>query len=312
MNCPNCNFEVAENTKFCPECGTKMPEVTAETSASFETVGEDSNAPSNDEMNEKKKAKKKKLKKIIVISVASLLACGIIFLVLYLLNPSCMFGHRNTHLEGKARTCTEDGDEKYICDDCGEVDWYCSPYAYGHTFDYGEVECNRCGAKRSCEEVFVEHEYENAVCGKENTCVKCGEKKKLQHDLKYPSDTGCKYCGQNIISVKLPTTPITVHGYDYHNNIEQSCVITQIKAEPYLSGIQITYTVKRTYHEKGNNYSASAKFGWKLYDSDGTVVGGGTAYSDGAIKVGEQSKGTFNVYDLSLWSEYRLEILNLS
>ena len=24
MKCPNCNFEIAENTKFCPECGNAL------------------------------------------------------------------------------------------------------------------------------------------------------------------------------------------------------------------------------------------------------------------------------------------------
>lgn len=312
MKCPNCNFEVMENTKFCPECGTKMPEINEEATSSPEGTDETANAPSNIETNEKRKAKKKKIKKIIIISVSALLACGIIFLVLYLINPSCMFGHWNVHLEGKEATCTANGDQKYICDDCGKVTWNVPSYALGHEFGYKEVECERCGEKRTCDEAYAEHEYENVVCGKENVCVKCGEKKMLQHEVDSSYDESCKYCGQNKFSVKLPTLPITVHEYDHSNNIEQSCVITQITAKPYLSGIEITYTVKRTYHEDGNNHSANTIIGWKLYGPDGTVIGGSTDYSDGTIKVGEQSKGSFNVYDLELWKEYRLEILNVS
>jgi DNA-directed RNA polymerase subunit M/transcription elongation factor TFIIS len=310
MKCPNCNFEVAENTKFCPECGTKMLEKNAETTSSLEATEEVSNAPSTTEVNEQKKYKKKKIKKIIIISVSALLACGIIFLVLYLLNPFCMFGHRNVHAKGEGATCTESGE--HICDDCGKVAW--STSALGHDFYYQAVECNRCGEKRTCDEAHAEHEYKNAVCGKENTCVNCGEKEILQHELNSSYDTCCKNCGQDKFTVKLPTLPITVHEYNYSNNIKQSCTVVQMEVKPYYNynAVEITFTVKSTYHKNGSNYSAEANFGWKLYDSDGTVVDSGTAYSDGTIKVGEQSKGDFLAYNLNLWETYRLEILNLS
>ena len=313
MKCPNCNFEVAGNTKFCPECGTKMPETTAETTASFETAEGDSSAPSNVEINEKKKAKKKKLKKIIIISASALLACGLIFLVLWFLNPFCMFGHSVREVNLVEPTCTENGRVEYACNSC-DYKYSNTLYAWKHRYEYKEVECKRCGEKRSCDDAYAEHEYENAVCGKENTCVKCGEKKNLQHELKSNYDSCCMHCGQDKFSVKLPTTPITAHKYDGSNNIEQSCVITQLETSSYFDSkaVKITFTVKRTYHENGNNHSASAKFGWKLYAADGTVVDGGTAYSDGTIAVGEQSKGDFIAYNLSLWEEYRLEILNLS
>ena len=103
MNCPNCNFEVAENTKFCPECGTKMPEKNAEKTSSVEVTDEASTPPSIAETNEKKKTKKKKIKKIIIISGSALLVCGIIFFVLRLVNPFCMFGHDmklTKHIQG--------------------------------------------------------------------------------------------------------------------------------------------------------------------------------------------------------------------
>ena len=316
MKCPNCNVEVAENTKFCPECGTKLSEFVEKETLNVETSEENMtdeipNTPSTVETNEKKEAKKKKIKKKIIISVSALLACGIIFLILYLVNPCCMFWH-DTHIE-KTATCTEGGVYTAICDDCGEVVRSSPLSAYGHEFSRGEVECNRCGAKRSCEEAYAEHEYENAVCGKENTCVKCGDKKILQHDLDFSSNSSCMYCGEKKFSVKLPTLPITVHEYDYSNNIEQSCTIVQMNVTSYsYSHVEIAFTVKSTYHENGSNYSAYANFGWKLYDSDGTVVDSGTACSDGTIKVGEQSKGDFTAFNLKLWEEYRLEILNLS
>ena len=289
MKCPNCNFEIAENTKFCPECGTKIPETNTEATSSLEVTEEVSNAPSITEVNELKKTKKKKIKKIIIISVSALLACGIIFLVLYLVNPSCMFGHDMNLINRVEPTCGAEGYEEYSCSNCHQVNTY-------------TLSNNR-----------LEHTWDNIPCGKENTCVKCGEKKIFQHKLEYSYDESCMYCGQDKFTVKLPTLPTTVYEYDYSNNIEQSCTIVQMNVTlSSYSYVDIAFTVKSTYHEKGSNYSASAKFGWKLYDSDGTVVDSGTAYSDGTIKVGEQSKGDFTAFNLTPWKEYKLVILNLS
>ena len=301
MKCPNCNFELPENTKFCPECGMKLPD-----------------AESKEEISEvteiKVKGKKKKKKPmIIIISIVSaiIFVCGIIFWLMQ--NPFCLFYHHNACYKViKSATCTEAGLEDAYCEDCGDFLWSRTVPAKGHSFNYEEVKCRDCGEKRSCDAAGVEHKYENAVCGKENTCVECGEKKMLQHELYSYYDNSCMYCGQDKFSVKLPTLPITVHEYDYSNK-EQSCTIVQMNVTSYSdSSVTIAFTVKSAYHKKGNNYSGSAKFGWKLYDSDGTVIDSGTAYSDANIKVGEQSKGDFEVYHLTLWKEYKLEILNLS
>ena len=115
MKCPNCNLEVAENTKFCPECGAKMPEA-AEVAPALEVENTTQDTNQTVATPEEKSKKKKKIKKIIIISVSSLLACGLIFLALWLLNPFCMFGHHNVHTEGQVPTCTEHGDQKEICD----------------------------------------------------------------------------------------------------------------------------------------------------------------------------------------------------
>ena len=304
MKCPNCNFEVAENTKFCPECGTKMLENNAETTSSLEVTEEVSNAPSTTEVNELKKTKKKKIKKIIIISASALLACGIIFLVLWLWNPSCMFGHRNIHVKGEGATCTESGE--HICDDCGKVAW--STSALGHDFYYQAVECNRCGKKRSCDEAYAEHEYENAVCGKENTCVKCGEKKTLQH--KFEFDDSCDYCGKELFTINFSQTlPITIS-----EDNTSKVVITNIEVNSYPSVSRntfITFSIKKTYDRRGNSYSAYGKIGWKLYDSNGKVLDSGTGYSNGQLCVGEESEVEIKVSYLDYWSEYKLEVLDI-
>ena len=96
MNCPNCNFEVAENTKFCPECGTKLSEFVEKETLNVETSEENMtdeipNTPSTVETNEKKEAKKKKIKKIVITSLVSLVVCLGIYVVLFFVNPFCLF-----------------------------------------------------------------------------------------------------------------------------------------------------------------------------------------------------------------------------
>lgn len=75
MKCPNCNFEVAENTKFCPECGVKL----LDTSSCLE--------------NEciKDSSKKKKKKRILLWSIIGsfVVIVGICLLVLFLYDPFC-------------------------------------------------------------------------------------------------------------------------------------------------------------------------------------------------------------------------------
>lgn len=303
MRCPNCNVEIPETTKFCPECGAKLTEA-AEAPA----------APSVS-----KKPEKKKLIKIMIISASALLACGIIFLVLYFVNPFCMFGHRNTHSEG-GPVCTNS--VLHICDDCGETVYEEEPWR--HEFGYKEVVCRHCGEiRRTCDEADIGHEYENAICGKENTCVKCGEKNLVVHGTDYTysefvdckvcgdlnCDFHCRHCGQCKYTVTVPFSAV-VNDYDRG----QTNSISNIKAEEGYYGIDVTFTVVCMYNSNGNNTSSQAGFGYKVYDASGVVVDSGTAYSNGAIKVGEKSNGSFTIYrsDMEAWGTYRVEIINIS
>ena len=301
MKCPKCNFDVPESNKFCPECGEKMPEITTDT-VSAEPQPEEN-------VIIEKKPKNKKLKKILIISISAVVGCGLIFLILFLINPLCIFGHRNTHKEGQAATCTTNGYYNYICNDCGEIDWTYTEPAHDHMYyGYQATSCAYCGLKRNCEEAYLEHTFKNAICGEMNTCTVCGVQKKLEHSF---VGIHCEYCNEMLYDISIEEPPITAHAYNYDNTIEKTCVITNISCGSYFNDLAIHFTVKSTYHEKGNNYSDKAEFGWKLYDSENTVVDSGTARSDGTIKVGEQSKGSFNIYDLSPNEEYRLEILNV-
>ena len=149
MNCPKCNHQVDDNTKFCPECGEKLSAPVEDTAPVSEAV--ENNTPDTPNVEEptpptsndgEKKKKKSKVKKIILISVLALVACAIIYVILYIWNPGCIIHHGMGHSENSV-TCTEDGEEKYICNDCNEVIWSSYNSALGHDFYYGQRACNR-------------------------------------------------------------------------------------------------------------------------------------------------------------------------
>lgn len=282
MKCPKCNFEVQENSKFCPECGGKIPELTIE-QAPNTPPAQTSNATTNSATDNKKEMNKK-VKKIVIISISSFLACAIIFLVLFLLNPACMFGHGDIHHElVKESTCTMPGAYDAICNDCGKRLGGYSKEALGH--DFGTI-----------------------VCGVESSCSRCGEKQVFQHEADFTDY--CKNCGQYEYIINLPIVPLTISDYDQGQNN----TITNITVEEDYSDIKVKFTVTCSYSLKGDKYSQIARFVYKIYDANGTVVKSGTAYSVGAICVGEQSMGEITIYesDLTPWENYTLKIINIS
>ena len=184
MKCSNCNFEVADNTKFCPECGTKMPTASEEATFSNQASDESANVVTSAEINEQKSDKKKKTKKIIIISASALLACGIIFLVLYLVDPFCMFRHNFSDSDVIEPTCVKSSYYEYICANCGtrsQGERLEDVPALGHNYVKGV--CVRCGEKRSCTELG--HELEKGSCGTPRKCIHCGESQTIEHELAY-------------------------------------------------------------------------------------------------------------------------------
>lgn len=279
MKCPNCNFDVTHPTKFCPECGAKLPEELNE--ATPQSAAEQAPAAC-----EKPKKSKKKLVVMIAIPVACVAVLLGAFFILRAINPGCMFGHDSTREEKiKEATCTDLPRYRYVCVKCGETD---REQSWG---------------------TFLEHDYGKIQCGVVSTCKNCGEKKTFEH---YEEDGKCRHCGQARFTINFPALPQVVHCYDSRGNIMQSITVTDIECVEQYGYSSVHFTVKRTYHENGANQSASGKLGWKLYDADGVIIEGGTAYTDGGIKMGETGKGKFNVRNLEDWKEYRLEILHLS
>ena len=209
---------------------------------------------------------------------------------------------QHTYVESIAKEPTCDnyggsGDKLFTCSKCGH-----------EYIDYDSIPA-------------LEHEWTQATCTSAKECTICGKTEgyALGHDYSNTSDGTCTTCGFGVKFI-LPTTPMTISktsGYD------KTCKIESIKIEriqkysystPYY---KLTFIVESTYHEKGNNYSDYACFGWKLYDEDGLVVTSDTGYTDGNIKVGEKSKGTLIFYigedrDVQYGKTYRFELLSIS
>lgn len=240
--------------------------------------------------------------------------------------PSC--NHSYTAEEYPEAHCSYNRDVKYICDYCGYYyyDWNAVP-AIGHVWESATCtsveKCKICWEKKDPNSQPAGHTWTEATCTENKKCSVCGKveySSLLGHD--YSETTGtCTRCDFGVKFI-LPTTPTTINYKNYNGSIYKSCIIESIKIEriqessystPYY---KLTFIVQSTYHEKGNNYSDDACFGWKLYDEDGLVVTSGTGYTDGDIKVGEKSKETITFYIgedryVQYGETYRLELLNL-
>ena len=118
MKCPKCNSEVAENAKFCPECGEKIFESTSK--GSFEIANEKSNENTATTKANSKKTISKKVKISIIIGVTSVLLIAIaLFLILVVFKHEHVWIYEIT----KEPTYTENGVEYRSCEGCGTVDY---------------------------------------------------------------------------------------------------------------------------------------------------------------------------------------------
>ena len=282
---------------------------------------------------------------LLIISVASLSI--IVLIVLWLFGIIC--GHNNCfeYVYSDA-TCTSAGDMGYECQRCKTdiIEWGAIP-AKGHNWE--EATCayaKRCTNCNATQGESLEHNWQEATCTSAKKCTTCNttQGEALEHNWQKATCTSAEKCsvcnktsgyalGHNYtntpdgtctrcdfgVTFILPNTPMTIR---YNGGWDKECKIESIKIEriqessystPYY---RLTFVVESTYHEKGNNYSDDACFGWKLYDEDGIVVTSGTGYTDGNIKVGEKSMETITFRigsdeKVQNGKTYRLELLNI-
>ena len=233
-------------------------------------------------------------KTISILLVFSLMA------VMALLLSSCECKHEWETVPGVEAICAKSGYTEYLrCTICGEEEGYNSIPA------------------------LIDHTSSGApTCTTPEICTVCYRtiNRALGHSYKGTTDGTCIRCNAGVKFI-LPTTPRNI---SCTTGSDQTCKIESIKIErkqeySYSTPTyELTFMVQSTYHEKGNNYSDLACFGWKLYDEDGLVVYSGTGYTKGSIMVGEKSKvvmdfragGSYSD-SLEIGKTYRLELNNI-
>ena len=284
MICPKCNYEFEGTPKFCPECGEKLavepkPEPVVE--AAEKTAGE---------IVEEKPVKPsffKRIPKAVKISVAAVLAAGIIFGLLFLINPGCMFGHRfwpngrKIQVVIKSPTCSAYGESADMCMNCGNP----------------VPETRRLINK-------LEHEYGKIECGAPAACLNCNAVTTFNHEW---DDTvlGCKYC--KISSIDVTIDDSSVYVTEYSSGYRAGTIDVSVQAyNTYEGVVSIHYSILRYSCSDGSR--AKASFEWLLYDTEGNLVRSGVEITDYSVKEGEFEYGEFQIYGLDPWSEYVLEI----
>lgn len=277
-------------------------------------------------------------KTISILLVFSLMA------VMALLLSSCECEHEWETVPGVEATCAKSGYTEYQrCTICGKEEGYIflsqtDLHSYVETVEKAPT-CdtwNGNGDKRLtcsvCRYSYIEYgsipaltEHTSSgapTCTTWEICTVCDSTINygLGHSYEGTTDGTCIRCDAGVKFI-LPTTPKNISctsGYDKTCKIESIKIERKQKYSVSTPTYELTFMVQSTYHEKGNNYSDDACFGWKLYDEDGVVVCSGTEYTQGSIMVGEKSKVVKAFYEgggystsLETGKTYHLELNNI-
>ena len=263
--------------------------------------------------------------------------------VMVLLLFSCECKHEWETVPRVEATCAKSGYTEYRqCANCGEKEGYLFLPQTNHSYVETVEKAPTCdtwngkGDKRLtcsvCEYSYIEYGSIPALaehtsgsaptCTTQEICTVCDRtiNYALGHSYEGTTDGTCIRCNEGVKFI-LPTTPKNISCSGYY---DQACKIESIKIErkqeySYSTPTyELTFMVQSIYHEKGNNYSDDAWFGWKLYDEDGVVACSGLACTQGSIMVGEKSKVVIEFHvggsysdSLETGKTYRLELNNI-
>lgn len=115
------------------------------------------------------------------------------------------------------------------------------------------------------------------------------------------------------LSITVPELPAvyTDQAYSYTNTVSVNKLeYTTTTSYDGTARVEFTVLLKLEEKSKRQNESDRVHVGYKLYDSEGVVVGSGQILSD-PIAVGESSRETFTIYDLDPRETYVLKFLDV-
>ncbi len=118
-----------------------------------------------------------------------------------------------------------------------------------------------------------------------------------------------------IVDIEMTTSlPVEISSFSYDDTIESTCQVEAYTCEDEMwydgkATIAVNLTGVKTYDAEDGSVSGECRIGWKLYDSEGSVVDSGMVWTNG-VKVGEKfKKCQIYLSDLAPGT-YRLELLN--
>ena len=231
-----------------------------------------------------------------------LLICTFLTVLIFTMT-SCSHEHQWSEWQpSKAATCTQDGINIRVCDDCGESQSI-PVSATGHTWSAWnttkEATCTVNGSKeRSCacgeketDTIVASHAWKDATCTEAKNCSKCGltDGSVLGHTCSIGTCTRCNTTVHP--TVNLPSTPIVA--WDY------SCCmkITDISYSFDSSGnLIIAFSGEKTVGSSGSYIGMSVK----LLDEDGYTLYT-TTWNERGLDVGDKFKNeTIKIYASNL------------
>ena len=214
---------------------------------------------------------------------------------------SCNSEPEHTHAYGEwmsvlQATCQTDGAEARYCS-CGAEERKTIPASNYHSFGgwttTKEATCTQDGSKtRKC-----------SLCDETETIV-------IEASHSYTKGV-CTVCGEGVIDITLPTTPITINRKSTSGFLFSTCEVTSIRweigSELYKDSISVYWSGIKTYDYKGDSaVTNNCAILCQLYDSEGYIVYSGSCYVNN-VKVGDKFKDQrINISNLDPNESYTL------
>lgn len=116
------------------------------------------------------------------------------------------------------------------------------------------------------------------------------------------------------LNIKLPDLPLTINNYDYEETPQRIIQLISVDIKyknNYDTSVTAELIVKATmtYNVDGERHSDNTSIGYKLRDSEGTVINSGEMFLD-PMCVGDTVKDNMSFYDLDLNESYTLEFID--